>query len=48
VEGHTYIVEWDGSETRLPDASRTCEFLARFLTVERAEVQVMIDHGPRQ
>lgn len=48
IEGHTYIVEWSGSEARLPDARRVCELLEQIVAVDAADVWVLIDHGRRQ
>ena len=48
IEGRTYIVEWDGSETRVTDPARARELLQHAATPDAAELWVMIDHGPRR
>jgi hypothetical protein len=44
----TYVVEWNGSESRLPDAVRVCELLKRVTAADAAELSVRLDYGPRR
>ena len=48
IEGRTYIVEWDVSETRVTDPARARELLQHAAMADAAELWVMIDHGPRR
>lgn len=47
MDGVTFILELDGTETRLPDVAAVGVLLARLASVEEAELWVFLDRGPR-
>jgi hypothetical protein len=48
IDGASYIVECNGTETRLPDAAAVREVLTRAAAAESCELWVLLDRGPRR
>jgi hypothetical protein len=48
IEEPTYIVEWGGTESRLPNAGAVSEVLTNAASAESAELWVYLDRGPRR
>ncbi len=48
IDGPAYIVEWNGSESRLADSAHVRDLLKSAEAAEHAEVWVKLDRGPRR